>query len=58
MSKVLATVVGLALFFSFYMVSQKFTSADVQLNVQHLMYSKVIEGPLTICASGNGILVP
>jgi len=40
------------------MVSQKFTSADMQVNADHLMYSKVLQGPLTISVSGNGTLVP
>ncbi len=57
-SKVLASVVGLALFFAFYMISQKFTSADMQVNAEHLMYSTVLQGPLTISVSGNGTLVP
>ncbi|NQZ87670.1 MAG: efflux RND transporter periplasmic adaptor subunit [Colwellia sp.] len=57
-SKVLASVAGLALFFAFYMVSQKFTSADMQVNAEHLMYSTVLQGPLTISVSGNGTLVP
>jgi RND family efflux transporter MFP subunit len=57
-SKVLASVAGLTLFFIFYMVSQKFTSADMQVNAEHLMYSKVLQGPLTISVSGNGTLVP
>jgi len=57
-SKVLITVFGLALFFAFYMISQKFTSADMQVNAEHLMYSTVLQGPLTISVSGNGTLVP
>jgi multidrug resistance efflux pump len=57
-SKVLVSVVGLALFFTLYMVSQKFTSADMQVNAEHLLYSKVQQGPLTISVSGNGVLVP
>jgi len=57
-SKVLAVIAGLALFFAFYMFSNKFTSADMQVNADHLMYSKVQQGPLTISVSGNGTLVP
>jgi len=56
--KVIGVITGLALFFTFYMVSQKFTSADMQVNADHLMYSKVLQGPLTISVSGNGVLVP
>ena len=54
-SKVLASVAGLTLFFIFYMVSQKFTSADMQVNAEHLMYSKVLQGPLTISVSGMAL---
>jgi multidrug resistance efflux pump len=56
--KILASVIGIALFFTLYMVSQKFTSADMRVNAKHLMYSKVLKGPLTISVSGNGTLVP
>jgi multidrug resistance efflux pump len=57
-TKLIATVVLLGLAFTFYTISQKITSADMQVNADHLMYSKVIQGPLTISVSGNGILVP
>lgn len=56
--KILVSVAGLAVFFTFYLVSQKFTSADMQVNAEHLLYSKVQQGPLTISVSGNGVLVP
>jgi len=39
-------------------MENKFTSADMQVNAEHLMYSQVKEGPMTISVSGNGILVP
>jgi len=52
-------VVGLlGLAFTFYTISQKFTSAGLQVNAEHLIYSKVEQGPMTVSVSGNGILVP
>jgi RND family efflux transporter MFP subunit len=56
--KVLTSIIVVTLLFLFYIVSQKFTSADMQVNAEHLMYSKVLQGPLTISVSGNGTLVP
>ena len=57
-TKLIATVILLGLAFTFYTLSNKFTSAGMQVNAEHLMYSKVLQGPLTISVSGNGILVP
>jgi len=57
-TKLIVTAILLALAFIFYTISNKFTSAGMQVNADHLMYSKVLEGPLTISVSGNGILVP
>jgi multidrug resistance efflux pump len=57
-TKLIATVILLGLAFTFYTLSNKFTSAGMQVNADHLMYSKVLQGPLTISVSGNGILVP
>jgi len=52
----IALVLGLLVIFYFF--SQKFTSADMQINGEHLIYSQVKQGPMTISVSGNGILVP
>ena len=57
-TKLIATVVLFALAFTFYTISNKFTSAGMQVNADHLMYSKVLQWSLTISVSGNGILVP
>ncbi len=57
-TKLIATVILLCVAFIFYTISNKFTSAGMQVNADHLMYSKVLQGPLTISVSGNGILVP
>ncbi len=57
-SKTLMLLVILGLAFAFYTVSQRFTSADLQVNGEHLIYSQVKQGPMTISVSGNGILVP
>jgi len=57
-TKLIATVALLGLAFTFYTISNKFTSAGMQVNAEHLMYSKVLQGPLTISVSGNGTLVP
>jgi len=57
-TKTLVLLITLGLAFAFYSVSQRFTSADLQVNAEHLMYSQVKEGPMTISVSGNGILVP
>ncbi|NQZ22524.1 MAG: efflux RND transporter periplasmic adaptor subunit [Colwellia sp.] len=57
-TKLIATVVLIALAFTFYTISNKFTSAGMQVNADHLIYSKVLQGSLTISVSGNGILVP
>jgi len=56
--KTLLLALALALVVSFYFISQKFTSADMQVNSDHLIYSQVKQGPMTISVSGNGILVP
>lgn len=56
--KTLITALSLGLLVIFYFVSQRFTSADLQVNSDHLIYSQVKQGPMTISVSGNGILAP
>ncbi|MDG1751398.1 MAG: efflux RND transporter periplasmic adaptor subunit, partial [Thalassotalea sp.] len=55
---VFVAITVLVILWLLYTVNQKFTSADMRVNAEHLMYSKVLKGPLTISVSGNGILVP
>jgi len=57
-AKTLILLVVLGLAFTFYSISQRFTSADLQVNSEHLIYSQVKQGPMIISVSGNGILVP
>jgi multidrug resistance efflux pump len=57
-TKVLGAIALLAFAFAFYTISHKFTSADLQVNGEHLLYAKVEQGPMVVSVSGNGILVP
>jgi len=56
--KTLGSFTLLITFVALYFYSQKFTNADLKVNGEHLLYSQVKQGAMTISVSGNGILVP
>jgi len=56
--KTLGSITLLITFVVLYFYSQKFTNADLKVNGEHLLYSQVKQGAMTINVSGNGILVP
>ena len=46
------------LFTALYFYSQKFTSADLHVNSDHLLFSQVKQGPMNVSVSGYGVLAP
>ncbi|NQY66085.1 MAG: efflux RND transporter periplasmic adaptor subunit [Alteromonadaceae bacterium] len=56
--KALFSFLLIMLFTALYFYSQKFSSADLQVNSDHLLFAQVKQGPMTVSVSGNGSLVP
>lgn len=46
------------LFTALYFYSQKFTSADLHVNSDHLLFSQVKQGQMNVSVSGYGVLAP